>query len=61
MKKKNRKTLNVITGIAFIALLLFASGVDHATTATYVGMGISGAWLLFAWWIGGTHGNNIKK
>lgn len=46
--KKSKRILNVITGVAFIAFMVFASGFDQATTANYVGMVACLAWLLFA-------------
>lgn len=48
MKKKSKKIMDVITGIMFIALLVFASGFDRATTFTYIGISVCFAWLLFA-------------
>ena len=59
--KKSKQILNVITGVAFIAFMVFASGFDRATTANYVGMAVCGLWLLFAGWRGVKHGNNFKK
>ena len=39
------KVFNILTGIAFICLLIFASGLDHATLWNWVGTIVCALWL----------------
>ena len=47
MKELKKKIMEVITAIVFVALLIFASGIDQARIANYIGISVCVAWLGF--------------
>ena len=39
------KVFNILTGIAFISLLIFASGLDNPRPFNWIGMAVCSVWL----------------